>query len=80
MIGVVCKPNLNTSEDVRRDEKWCGVTKCAGVAGSGTHRGIGDAPPRVRAAVRGTVPAREAAGRRHQPPARLHLVRGVHGT
>lgn len=45
----------------------------------GTHGWVWHAPARVRAPVRGAVPSREAAGRPHQPPARLHLVGGVHG-
>lgn len=57
----------------------CSETVGVEVAG-GTHGRVGHATARVRAPVRGAVAAREAPGRRHQPPAGLHLVRGVHRT
>lgn len=47
---------------------------------SGTHWRVGDAPARVRAPVGRAVPAGEATRGAHEPPSRLHLLRGVHGT
>lgn len=74
--------NVNVSQMFIRE--LCTVMRPGKKPGSicddGTHRRIGHAAPRVGAAVRGAVAAREAPGRRHQPPARLHLLRGVHRT
>lgn len=44
-----------------------------------TYRWIWHAAPWVGAAVRGTIAGGEAARGAHEAPARLHLVRGVHG-
>lgn len=72
-------PALRCRFGVGRQRERCAGADCAPVVRS-THGGIGDAAARVRRPVRRAVPAREAAGRRHQPAARLHLVRRVHRT